>query len=286
MAISSPSLDCQLRCGSSRMRAPLAPPRLSVPRKLDAEAQAVRTSCGTVSPVARIASLSEATSASETSAPSTVGTGSCHGWGSGTHGPRYRSTGPMSRCSSLYQAFANASANSSGCSRKRREIFSYSGSRRRARSVVSMVGGRLSEPSSGSGTVFAPAPSLGCHWCAPAGLLVSSHSKPKRFSKNLLLHRVGVWVQVTSIPLVMASRPLPEPCALFQPMPWCSTGQPSGSGPTRSGLPAPWVLPNECPPAMSATVSSSFIAIRANVSRMSRAALTGSGTPLGPSGLT
>ena len=100
--------------------------------------------------------------------------------------------GPMSRCSSLYQALAKASANSSGSSRKRREIFSYSGSRRRARSVVSIVGGRLSEPSSGSGTVFAPAPSLGCHWCAPAGLFVSSHSKAKRFSKNSLLHRVGV----------------------------------------------------------------------------------------------
>ena len=34
------------------------------------------------------------------------------------------STGPMSRCSSLYQALAKASANSSGFSRKRREIFS------------------------------------------------------------------------------------------------------------------------------------------------------------------
>ena len=134
--------------------------------------------------------------------------------------------------------------------------------------------------------MLAPAPSLGCHWNAPAGLLVSSQSKAKRFSKNLLLHRVGVWVQVTSRPLVMASRPLPEPYWLFQPMPWCSTGQPSGSGPTRSGLPAPWVLPNEWPPAISATVSSSFIAIRAKVSRMSRAALTGSGSPLGPSGLT
>ena len=84
----------------------------------------------------------------------------------------------------------------------------------------------------------------------------------------------------------MASRPLPEPYWLFQPRPWCSTGQPSGSGPTRSGSPAPWVLPNECPPAMSATVSSSFIAIRAKVSRMSRADFSGSGSPLGPSGLT
>ncbi len=64
------------------------------------------------------------------------------------------------------------------------------------------------------------------------------------------------------------------------------TGQPSGSGPTRSASPAPWVLPNEWPPAISANVSSSFIAIRLNVSRMSRAAATGSGLPLGPSGFT
>ena len=49
---------------------------------------------------------------------------------------------------------------------------------------------------------------------------------------------------------------------------------------------APWVLPKVCPPAMSATVSSSFMAMRANVSRMSRAAATGSGLPFGPSGFT
>ena len=37
---------------------------------------------------------------------------------------------------------------------------------------------------------------------------------------------------------------------------------------------APCVLPNVCPPAISATVSSSFIAMRRKVSRMSRAAAT------------
>ncbi len=151
---------------------------------------------------------------------------------------------------------------------------------------MSIVGGRVSEPSSGSGKVFAPAPSLACHWFAPDGLFTSSQSNSKRFSKNLLLHWVGVWVQVTSRPDVMVSRPLPEPCRLFQPRPWACTGQPSGSVPTRSGSPAPWVLPKLCPPAMRATVSSSFIAIRRNVSRMSRADFSGSGSPLGPSGLT
>jgi hypothetical protein len=37
---------------------------------------------------------------------------------------------------------------------------------------------------------------------------------------------------------------------------------------------------------MSATVSSSFIAMRAKVSRMSRAEASGSGLPFGPSGFT
>jgi hypothetical protein len=37
---------------------------------------------------------------------------------------------------------------------------------------------------------------------------------------------------------------------------------------------------------MSAAVSSSFIAMREKVSRMSRAAARGSGLPLGPSGFT
>ena len=50
--------------------------------------------------------------------------------------------------------------------------------------------------------------------------------------------------------------------------------------------PAPCVLPKVWPPAISATVSSSFIAMRAKVSRMSLAAATGSGLPFGPSGLT
>ena len=61
----------------------------------------------------------------------------------------------------------------------------------------------------------------------------------------------------------------------------------SGSGPTYLlGSAAPCVLPKVCPPALSATVSSSFMAIRAKVSRMSRADKSGSGFPSGPSGLT
>ena len=46
-------LTSQSFCGARRMRAPLAPPRLSLPRKVEAEAQAVVTSCEMERPDAR-----------------------------------------------------------------------------------------------------------------------------------------------------------------------------------------------------------------------------------------
>src|SRR3984885_9664575 len=117
----------------------------------------------------------------------------------------------MSRCVSLNQARANASANWSGCARKRREIFSYAGSKRSARSVVNIDGAIRFDESCACGTVPAPAPFFGRHWCAPAGLFVNSHSYPKRFLKKSLLHFVGVLVHVTSRPLVIASPAQPVP---------------------------------------------------------------------------
>ena len=99
-------------------------------------------------------------------------------------------------------------------------------------------------------------------------------------------HFVGSFVHAPSRPLVIVSTPLPLPELFTQPMPWCSTGQPSGSGPTNSGSTAPWHLPNVWPPTMRATVSSSSIAMRAKVSRMSRAEAIGSGLAFGPSGFT
>ena len=47
-------LTSQSFCGARRMRAPFAPPRLSEPRNVDADAQAVETSCETDRPDARI----------------------------------------------------------------------------------------------------------------------------------------------------------------------------------------------------------------------------------------
>src|SRR5664280_2512548 len=94
---------------------------------------------------------------------------------------------------------------------------------------------------------------------------------------------MGVGVQAPSSPLEMVSSPLPVPKLFLQPRPMSWRGAASGSGPTYSlGSAAPWVLPNVWPPAMSATVSSSFIAMRAKVSRMSRAAASALGLPFGP----
>jgi hypothetical protein len=90
--------------------------------------------------------------------------------------------------------------------------------------------GRRAGPSYASGTFSGP--SLATHCFAPAGLSVSSHSWSKRFAKKPAPHLVGVLVQVTSMPLVMASLPLPVPKVLYQPRPWLSIGAPSGSGPT------------------------------------------------------
>ena len=105
------------------MRAPLAPPRLSLLRNVDAEAHAVDTSSEMLSPDSRTFALRAAMSSSPISSWSTAGTGSCQiSSSSGTSGPRYRAMGPMSRWVSLNHARAKASANSSGFSWKRREI--------------------------------------------------------------------------------------------------------------------------------------------------------------------
>ena len=72
------------------MRAPLAPPRLSVPRNVDAEAHAVETSWETVRPEARIVVLERGDVVrADQLVRSTAGTGSCQMSSSeGTSGPR------------------------------------------------------------------------------------------------------------------------------------------------------------------------------------------------------
>ena len=231
-------------------------------------------------------SFSAAISVSPRVAPLGSGTGSCQiSTSSGTSGPRYRTRGPMSRWVSLNQARAKASCSAAGSSFQRREISSNSGSKRIARSVVSIRGLCFFAASIASGTMSSA--SLATHWFAPAGLCSSSHSFSKRISRKRLSHWVGVSVQVTSRPEVIVAVPLPDSYELIQPRPCASSGAPSGSGPTYfSGSAAPWVLPKAWPPMISAAVSSTFIAIRPNVSLMSTAAASGSGLPFGPSGLT
>ena len=98
--------------------------------------------------------------------------------------------------------------------------------------MVSIIGACRFDGSWASGTVPCASGSVGVHCWAPAGLVVSSQSYLKRLSRKPLSHFVGSLVQAPSRPLVIVSTPLPVPKLFFQPKPWCSTGQPSGSGPT------------------------------------------------------
>ena len=58
LASSEGLFTAQSFCGASRMRAPLAPPRLSEPRKVEAEAHAVETSSETVKSLFKISDFS------------------------------------------------------------------------------------------------------------------------------------------------------------------------------------------------------------------------------------
>ena len=80
--------------------------------------------------------------------------------------------------------------------------------------------------------------------------------------------------------------PKPVSWLLDQPIPWPSGRQPSGSGPTKLSATRAVHLAERVAADVSATVSSSFMAIRLNVSRMSWADRIASGTPFGPWGLT
>ena len=108
-------LTSQSFCGARRIRAPFAPPRLSDPRNVDADAHAVETSSETDRPEARTLPLSEAMSASSISGWSDRGDGVLPDeLLGGDLGPEIAGLGPMSRWVSLNHARANASASWSG----------------------------------------------------------------------------------------------------------------------------------------------------------------------------
>jgi hypothetical protein len=150
-----------------------------------------------------------------------------------------------------------------------------------------MIGACRTPSTWASGTVLAACPPFGIHWMAPPGLRVCSHSKANRFVRYIIVHCVGAAVQAPSRPLVTVSSALPLPHLLRQPRPCASMAAAVGSGPTQSdGLCAPWTFPKVWPPAIRATVSSSFMAMRPKLSRICTAAASGSGLPPGPSGFT
>ena len=219
------------------MRAPLAPPRLSEPRKVEAEAQAVETSSATVKPGAEDLGLQGGDVGWRRPAGGrAAGIGSCQIRVSCGH---QRAEVALDRPHvAVGQLEPGAGEGVGELVRDARG----SGARSSRRPGRTAGRGRWS---AWSGHAFSPVMRrrgcrrgafLACHCLAPAGLLVSSHSNLKRFSKKWLLHRVGVWLQVTSRPAVMASAPMPVPCWLRQPRPWSSITAPSGSGPTKRGI--------------------------------------------------
>ena len=212
-------MTSQSFCGARRMRAPFAPPRLSEPRNVDADAHAVETSWDTVRPDARIFALRSAMSAL----------------------PDQRMIHRRDRVLPDQRLLRHERAE---VARDRAHVAVRElepGAGKRVRELVRMLVeaprdllvGRVEPQRRGPSSAWsAHASSTGrrhpewwlrapfaFHWLAPAGLFVSSHSYPNRFSKKWLLHFVGVCVQVTSGPPVMASAPKPVPCLLFQPRP-------------------------------------------------------------------
>ena len=127
---------------------------------------------------------------------------------------------------------------------------------------------------------------IGSHCQAPAGLFFNSQSYFIKRWKYPWSHWVGLVVQAPSKPLVTASFPTPDLVGFFHPNPCSSISPASGSLPNFEASPLPCAFPTVWPPAVKATVSSSFIAIRLKVVLTSIAVLKGSGLPSTPSGFT
>ena len=210
-ASSAGLLTSQSFCGARRIRAPLAPPRLSVPRKLAADAQAVETSWEMDSPEARILPLRAAMSSPRSArdrprgrGPATAAAPEPTGRGSARRAP----CRGAAACTTPWRTRRRAGPDSRGsASRSARR----SGPSSAHRSVVSIIGACRFDGSCASGTVPWASGFLGVHCFAPAGLVVSSHSYLNRLSRNPLSHFVGSLVHAPSSPLVIVSAPLPLP---------------------------------------------------------------------------
>ena len=146
------------------MRAPLAPPRLSVIRKLAADAHAVSTRSAVPRPVAIICFFQvcdvcfinyRVIQSRNRVLPNQRLLGHLTAQITGSW--------PISRCVNLNQALANACSNSCGLFRKRLDILSYDGSALRAISEVNMIGACRLPGMCASGTKCAATPFAGIH---------------------------------------------------------------------------------------------------------------------------
>jgi hypothetical protein len=243
------------------MRAPLAPPRLSVPRKVDGrrpgrrdELRASGRTRGSLLERLDVARIDQLVIDGRHRVLPDLRLGHL--------GAEQRECGPMSRCVSLYQALAKAVSNSSGSRGSARDLAVGRVRLQRdvgrehhrrvffAGSCASGHGPRPHRPSTASTARRRPGSSP-----APTRSRRGSRStrcRPlRRGDRPGALEAAGDRVAG----LAAAVAVLPAEALL-------SSGAASGSGPTLDASPAPWHLPNVCPPAISATVSSSFIAMR------------------------
>ena len=178
--------------------------------------------------------------------------------------------GPISRWVSLNQARAKVSSNAAGSWRNFSEIFLYSGSIFIAISASVMMGLRRTPGICASKGFSSSGILTGSHWIGTCRALPHfpiiieqqveigmvpfvGSTGPRTFQSAG--HRVLLHCRFLSI--------LPsETLVLYF---W----RPQGIGPRADASPLPCALPTVCPPAVSATVSSSFIPMRLKVVRTS-----------------
>ena len=193
----------------------------------------------------------------------------------------------MSRWVSLNQARAKASLNASWSLRNFSEIARNSGS-----ILQRHVGGghhrrhALADGSCAAGAMSSGFWLIGCHCCAPAGRLHQLVFIVEQ-QAEIILRPLGRRVDPRALDAagdgVLADAALVARWPSRSPAARCR--RPRARRRPGSASPSPCALPKVWPPAVSATVSSWFIAMRSKVTLMSRADCSGSGLPPGPFGI-
>ena len=285
-ASSSGSLTSQSFCGASRIRAPFAPPRLSVPRKLAAAAQAVATSWAIDRPDSRSLLLE----GRDVGVGDQVVVDRRDGILPRLRLRHPRAEVPADRPHVAVQQLVP------GLGERLGELIGV---------LVEAPGDRPVDRVDLQGQVG------GEHHrrVPPVRVVGVGHRCPSRQrpSASTAAHRRGWWsaptrnrtgcpgsrcpsgwavVHAPSSPLVSVSAPLPVPYMFFHPKPCCSIGRPRARArcsadrrPRGTCRPCGRRRSERRSPRRSSPSG-------AKVSRMSRAEASGSGLPLGPSGLT